>query len=182
MDMFCNQCQETGKGTGCEIAGVCGKSAEVANLQDLLIYTLKGISQIIIEGQVEVASLKELNHQLLKSLFMTITNANFDDAAFEKQINKIISMRDELRENVSITNFHDAALFQVSSMEDMLFKASYVDVFGAQLASSNNFSSRSKDIRRFGSQGRQGYSFSWSGDYFWYKGYGCLHPPCLEFG
>lgn len=141
MDMFCNQCQETGKGTGCEVEGVCGKTAEVANLQDLLIYTLKGISQIIQEGDLDVSHLQEVNHETLKSLFMTITNANFDDGAIERQIMKMTSLRDDLREKAILDQPHDAVLFQVTSMEDMLFKASYVDVFGAQLSSSSNFSS-----------------------------------------
>lgn len=141
MDMFCNQCQETGKGTGCDVEGACGKTAEVANLQDLLIYSLKGISQIVQEGNLDVSHLQEVNHETLKSLFMTITNANFDDESIGKQIIKMTSFRDELREKVILSEPHDAVLFQVTSMEDMLFKGSYVDVFGAQLSSSSDFSS-----------------------------------------
>ncbi len=51
MSMFCYQCQETAKGTGCEIKGVCGKNEEVAKLQDLLIYVTKGISELVVKGK-----------------------------------------------------------------------------------------------------------------------------------
>ena len=51
MSMFCYQCQETAGGKGCTVRGVCGKNEEVAKLQDLLIYTLKGISDIVIKGE-----------------------------------------------------------------------------------------------------------------------------------
>ena len=80
MSMFCFQCQETARGTGCEVRGVCGKTEEVAKLQDLLIYTLKGVSEIVVKGKLDIANLHDVNHQVLNSLFMTITNANFDDA------------------------------------------------------------------------------------------------------
>jgi hydroxylamine reductase len=84
--MFCYQCQETARNTGCDIKGVCGKNEEVANLQDLLIQTLKGISEIVVKGKVDVNSIEEMKHELLLSLFMTITNANFDQDAIDKQI------------------------------------------------------------------------------------------------
>src|SRR5665647_3352882 len=93
MGMFCYQCQETAKGTGCEIKGVCGKNEDVAKLQDLLIYTLKGISDLIIKESLDVNDLSEINHEVIKSLFMTITNANFDEGVFEKEIYKLIALR-----------------------------------------------------------------------------------------
>ena len=54
MSMFCFQCQETARGTGCEVRGVCGKTEEAAKLQDLLIYTLKGISQIVVKDKPDI--------------------------------------------------------------------------------------------------------------------------------
>ena len=97
MSMFCYQCQETAKGTGCEIRGVCGKTEEVAKLQDLLIYALKGISEIVVKGRLDVKELGQVNHEVLNSLFMTITNANFNTVAFEAQIKKVLTIRDQLR-------------------------------------------------------------------------------------
>ncbi|HZK62068.1 MAG TPA: hydroxylamine reductase [Anaerovoracaceae bacterium] len=128
MGMFCYQCQETAKGTGCEIKGVCGKNEDVAKLQDLLIYTLKGISDLIIKESLDVNDLSEINHEVIKSLFMTITNANFDEDAFEKEINKMIELRNKLKETVKLENFHDASTYKVSSREEMLTKASQIGV------------------------------------------------------
>lgn len=128
MSMFCFQCQETAKGKGCTVRGVCGKTEEVARLQDLLIYTLKGIAEIVVKGQLDIGKLGELNYEVLNSLFMTITNANFDDGAIEKQILKMLAFRDKLRESAAAGDLHDAATFTVSSRESMLEKAARVGV------------------------------------------------------
>ncbi|MCG1013333.1 hydroxylamine reductase [Tepidanaerobacter sp. GT38] len=132
MGMFCYQCQEAAKGIGCTIKGVCGKTEEVAKLQDLLIYTLKGISEIVQKGNLNAKDLDEINHEVLNALFMTITNANFDGEAIEREINKMISLRDQLRAKVKAENLHDAAVFQVDSKEAMLEKASSVGVLSTK--------------------------------------------------
>ncbi len=128
MSMFCFQCQETARGTGCEVRGVCGKTEEVAKLQDLLIYTLKGISQIVVKGKLDIGKLSDINHQMLNSLFMTITNANFDDTAIETQIKKMLLFRNQLREAAALDDLHDAATFVVDTRASMLDKASSVGV------------------------------------------------------
>jgi len=69
MGMFCYQCQETAKGTGCEVRGVCGKTEEVAKLQDLLIYSLKGLADIVQKGNYDAADLNKENHELLRGFF-----------------------------------------------------------------------------------------------------------------
>jgi len=130
--MFCYQCQETAKGTGCEVRGVCGKNEEVAKLQDLLIYVTKGISEIVVKGKVDVKSISEVNHEVLKSLFITITNANFDDGAIENQIHKMIEFRNELKKQLSGVNLGDAAEFEVSDRASMLDKASKVGVLSTE--------------------------------------------------
>lgn len=79
MGMFCYQCQETAKNSGCTIQGVCGKKADTANLQDKLIQQLKIIACTLKPSL-------ELGRFICNSLFMTITNANFDDARINKQI------------------------------------------------------------------------------------------------
>ena len=132
MSMFCFQCQETAKGTGCTIKGVCGKTEEVAKLQDLLLYTIKGISDLVVKGNLKVKEQGKINYEVLDSLFMTITNANFDDAAIEKEIKKMLVMRDELRRKVSANNLHDAATFKVQSRESMLEKASSIGVLATE--------------------------------------------------
>jgi hydroxylamine reductase len=132
MGMFCYQCQETARGKGCTIRGVCGKDEEVARLQDLLIYTLKGISEIVVKGELDVGNLGDTNYEVQSSLFMTITNANFDDGALEKQILKMIAIRDGLRESVSVKDLHDATTFTVDSRESMLEKAASVGVLATE--------------------------------------------------
>ena len=132
MSMFCYQCQETAKGIGCEVRGVCGKTEEVAKLQDLLIYTLKGISEIVVKGKLDVKGLGPTNHEVLKGLFMTITNANFDAAAFETEIKKLLTLRKMLKAKVAATNWQDAVTFEVDSKEAMLAKAASVGVLATQ--------------------------------------------------
>lgn len=128
MSMFCYQCQETAGGKGCTIRGVCGKSEEVAKLQDLLIYSLKGVAEVVVKGKLDVKELGEANFGTLTGLFMTITNANFDDEAIESHIIKTLAVRDELRASVKADDLHDAALFTVDSRVSMLEKAALVGV------------------------------------------------------
>jgi hydroxylamine reductase len=104
--MFCFQCQETMKGTGCTIAGVCGKHADTASLQDLLLYTVKGVS--IYSSQLrkvkpEDENLKNIYKYIINSLFITITNANFDNKAIIKEIRDGVELRNKLR-NILVKN------------------------------------------------------------------------------
>ena len=154
MSMFCYQCQETAKGTGCEIRGVCGKTEDVAKLQDLLIYTLKGIAEIVVKGKVDVAGLGPINHEVLSSLFMTITNANFDAAAFEVEIKKMLKLRNELRAKISAEKLHDAATFEVASKESMLEKAATVGV----LATKNEDVRSLRELITYGLKGMAAYA------------------------
>lgn len=128
MSMFCYQCQETAGGKGCTIRGVCGKNEEVAKLQDLLIYSLKGVAEVVVKGKLSVKDLDGANFLTLTGLFMTITNANFDDEAIESQIVKTLAVRDALRAPVDAPKMHDAASFTVDSRVSMLEKAALVGV------------------------------------------------------
>ncbi|SEU13227.1 hydroxylamine reductase [Lacrimispora sphenoides] len=132
MSMFCYQCQETAKNTGCTIKGVCGKNEEVAKLQDLLVYAVKGISEIVVKTKTNAAELHTINHEVLTSLFITITNANFDADAIEKQIVKVLGLRDQLAMDTGYNGNQDAAVFTVDSRESMLSKASLVGVLATE--------------------------------------------------
>ena len=95
--MFCFQCQETAKNTGCTVKGVCGKPEETANLQDLLIFTLKGIS-VYGEKLKELGAVDRSNDDFIaQCLFATITNANWDDARFTAMITESLQRRDQVR-------------------------------------------------------------------------------------
>lgn len=132
MGMFCYQCQETVKGTGCRVRGVCGKTENLAKLQDLLVYSLKGISEKVVKGKIDIGDLDELNYQTLSSLFMTITNANFDETSIENQIRKIIELRDDLSMTKKDIDLHDAATFVLGSQEKMMDKAASVGLMSTE--------------------------------------------------
>ncbi|MDD2190566.1 MAG: hydroxylamine reductase [Eubacteriales bacterium] len=151
--MFCFQCQETAKGTGCEVRGVCGKTEDVAKLQDLLIYSLKGIADIINKEKMDVSKLGNINHEVIKSLFMTITNANFDADALEKQIDEMILLRDSLKSKSASGSFHDAASFQAGSLEEKLKKAADIGVLSTQNEDIRSF----KEMNIYGLKGMAAY-------------------------
>ncbi|MGI6042496.1 MAG: hydroxylamine reductase [Candidatus Alectryocaccobium sp.] len=95
--MFCFQCQETARGTGCTAVGVCGKKPEVAGMQDLLIYVTKGLSFVTTELRNEGKTItKETNHLITVNLFTTITNANFNKNAIIERIKKTIELKERL--------------------------------------------------------------------------------------
>lgn len=128
--MFCFQCQETAGNKGCMFGGVCGKKPETANLQDLLIYVTKGLSEITTrlrsEGKEIPAAIDRL---ITTNLFMTITNANFDDDRFIERINETLSSRDELFEQLhDDTGLSDAASWQYRTAEERTLKADKVGV------------------------------------------------------
>ena len=128
--MFCFQCQETAGNKGCMFGGVCGKKPETANLQDLLIYVTKGLSEITTrlrsEGKEIPAAIDRL---ITTNLFMTITNANFDDDRFIDRINETLSSRDELFEQLhDDTGLSDAASWQYRTAEERTLTADKVGV------------------------------------------------------
>ena len=96
-EMFCFQCQETLNNSGCTIRGICGKTAEVANLQDLLVYLLKGISFWGTHGRSMQVIHEDTDLFVAKSLFATITNANFDENRMVELIKEAIERRESLR-------------------------------------------------------------------------------------
>ena len=95
--MFCYQCQETAKGTGCTMRGVCGKLPETAGLQDLLVYVTKGLSAVTTQLRAEGKEVSEqVNHLVSLNLFTTITNANFDDEAITAKIVETLTCKEQL--------------------------------------------------------------------------------------
>ena len=131
MSMFCYQCQETAKNEGCTIAGVCGKKSDTANLQDLLIYVLRGIS-IYGEKAKELGEAeKKAGLFIAQSLFTTITNANFDNERFIVQIKEGLKIRDELKAKYGDKiegELHDSAVWFSDDAEEFHQKAAEVGV------------------------------------------------------
>ncbi|MBM7555887.1 hydroxylamine reductase [Halanaerobacter jeridensis] len=100
MSMFCYQCEETAKGEGCTVQGVCGKTDTVANLQDLLVYLLKGISVYGVKAEELGIKDEQAGEFIMESLFATITNANFAEDDFVELIEEAFEVREEVKEEL----------------------------------------------------------------------------------
>ena len=98
--MFCFQCEQTAQGKGCTKIGVCGKQPDVAALQDLLIYAIKGLSQVAVEGHKVGINDKDVNVFTCEAVFSTLTNVDFDPDRFVNLLRKCVGLRDELKEKV----------------------------------------------------------------------------------
>ena len=136
--MFCFQCQETSRNTGCTVKGVCGKTADVANLQDLLVFICKGISHYSVPLRAMGVENNEVNKFITDSLFMTITNANFDRERFVKRIGTAIDLRDSVRalfvsKGGKIEDIkYEGAFWSSKNVEEMERKALEVGVLSTE--------------------------------------------------
>ncbi len=117
--MFCYQCQETAGNKGCTKVGVCGKNADLANMQDLLIYVTKGISEVTTRLRKEGKNItKKVNHYITLNLFTTITNANFDEEVFYARVKETLAIKNELMEQLTnIVGLSKAALWDAAVNE-----------------------------------------------------------------
>lgn len=97
MGMFCYQCEQTAKGTGCTIAGVCGKDARTAALQDLLVHATKGISMYAHRAREFGASDREVDVFTIEALFATVTNVDFDPERLLGMLVKAAEIKDKAR-------------------------------------------------------------------------------------
>src|SRR3989339_457193 len=156
-DMFCYQCQETAKGTGCTVKGVCGKEAVVAESQDALIYVLKGIAvlseKVKEKGDVD----KKYTDYIKKALFATITNANFDNEKIKEYIAEGIALRKELQAvlgNNAVKGLHAAASWNYTSEVDLANKAKSVGV----LSTGNEDIRSLRELLIYGLKGIAAYS------------------------
>lgn len=126
--MFCFQCQETAGGRGCTVRGVCGKTPPVAGMQDLLVYVTKGLGVVTTKRREAGQDVPEAADRLVtENLFVTITNANFDEEAIADRVAQTIALRDELRETLGDAALPDAATWQ-GPREAYMAKAATVGV------------------------------------------------------
>ena len=160
MSMFCYQCQETAGCKGCTSRGVCGKTSDVANLQDLLIYVVKGIS--IYDLKAEEAGIKnnEVNKFIMDALFSTITNANFSREDFIARIKDAIALRDSIKDelvknNVQIDDIKDdCALWNGTRVEEFESKSATVGI----LATENEDVRSLRELLTYGIKGMAAYA------------------------
>ena len=139
MSMFCFQCQETAGCKGCTVRGVCGKTEDVAKIQDLLIFVTKGLATVVNEGRKVGIVDKKVNRMIIDNLFITITNANFDFKAIEKRVKDTLVAREELKERVQAkggnpvgSDFKGCATWTATTSEEMMEKASQVGVLATE--------------------------------------------------
>lgn len=157
--MFCFQCQEAAKGTGCTIQGVCGKTSEVANLQDLLVYTLKGISIFARKGRELGMTDSVTDKFIIESLFATITNANFVPEAFTSAVRRGLQLRDQWSSRLKLAGAtaeladHDAALWTAETDEELIAKSETVGV----LATENEDVRSLRELLTYGLKGMAAY-------------------------
>ncbi|MGV3026993.1 hydroxylamine reductase [Clostridium thermobutyricum] len=139
MGMFCFQCQETAGCKGCTVRGVCGKTEDVAKIQDLLVYVTKGLATVAVEGRKVGVVSKVVDKYIVENLFITITNANFDFKAIEARVKETLSLREELKEEVSAkggnpvgADLKGCATWIGSTSEEFLNKANEVGVLSTE--------------------------------------------------
>ena len=153
--MFCFQCQETAGCTGCTKFGVCGKSPDLARMQDLLVYATKGLSEVTTrlrkEGK-EISS--EINHFITLNLFTTITNANFDDEVFYERVKRTLEIKEELLNLLSNKEaLSEAATWSASTREEYDEKSTKVGV----LATKNEDIRSLRELITYGLKGLSAY-------------------------
>ncbi|MEZ7874193.1 MAG: hydroxylamine reductase [Bacteroidales bacterium] len=158
--MFCFQCQEAAKNTGCTVNGVCGKPADVANLQDLLIFLCKGISHFTVRLREKGVESNEVNKFVVDSLFMTITNANFDRERFITRVRQAIDLREAVKAlyvskggDISEISF-EGAFWASKEESDMDAKALEVGV----LATENEDVRSLRELTIYGLKGMAAYA------------------------
>jgi len=158
--MFCFQCQETAKGTGCTISGVCGKNEKVANMQELLLYVLKGISFYSTKSRELGIENDKVNKFVFDGLFMTITNANFDYDRFVVKIREGLQLRDEVKAAYLKAGgrlperLHESATWTGTTVEE--FEAKNISV--GVLATSNEDVRSLRELVIYGIKGMAAYT------------------------
>ena len=157
-NMFCYQCQETAGNKGCTKVGVCGKSADLANMQDLLIYVTKGLSEVTTRLRSEGKEVsKEVNHFVTLNLFTTITNANFDDEVFYARVKETVAMKNELMAKLdNKENLTAAAMWNIEDGVELKEKAESKEV--GVLATGNEDVRSLRELITYGLKGLSAYS------------------------
>jgi hydroxylamine reductase len=168
MSMFCFQCQEAAKGTGCTIKGVCGKTDDVAGLQDTLMFVLKGISIYTTAARKAGIEKPGINKFIVDSLFATITNANFDRDVFVRKIQEGLEIRNKLRLELEKEGIkpeeplHESAIWQAFTADEFERKAQTIGV----LATENEDIRSLRELVIYGVKGMAAYTeHAWNLDH-----------------
>lgn len=160
--MFCNQCEQTAQGLGCTVHGVCGKNSEVAALQDLLIYTLKGIAILAPTARKNQVLTDDIDQFTVKAAFATLTNVNFDPQRFVELIHRAASIREKLKaalttQDLTTYNQESVVFTPAKTLKDMITQGQTV---GLKADVSDNPDIQSlHQIIQFGVKGIAAYTY-----------------------
>ena len=154
MSMFCYQCQETAGCKGCTVKGVCGKTEDLAKLQDLLVYIVRGISAVSTKAREVGVIDKNVDNFIVESLFATITNANFDKNVFVSRAKEGLALREALKvkaknAGADLANLPEAAMWTGETEEALNAKAGTVGV----LATENEDVRSLRELITYGAKG-----------------------------
>ena len=153
--MFCYQCQETAGCKGCTVRGVCGKTADVAAMQDLLVYVTKGLSAVTTALRAEGKEVSaQVNHLVTVNLFTTITNANFDKDAIKDRVTKTLAVKKDLLGSLASENGLPQAALWNGSEDEYETKAALVGV----LATENEDIRSLRELITYGVKGLAAYT------------------------
>lgn len=111
--MFCNQCEQTAHGAGCDKFGVCGKSPEIAAIHDSIVYALRGLAIVGLEAETRGADIMPAGRLLVAALFSTITNVNFDAGPLREMLSNIVDMRKYLANQAGVKSKQAAANYEI---------------------------------------------------------------------
>lgn len=128
-EMFCYQCQETAKNIACTKKGVCGKTSDVANIEDLLVWVTKGLGEILTRMRKENKDIKNLHSYVNNNLFTTITNANFHYEDLLEKVKETIDLNQKLIEGLDDKeNLSKAALYNEKNDDELKLKSQIIGV------------------------------------------------------
>jgi hydroxylamine reductase len=160
-EMFCWQCEQTAQGTGCSTFGVCGKSPEVANLQDLLIYALRGLSQVVLEARKVGVKDEKTDLFIAEAAFVTLTNVSFDPDSITRYLNWTVEARETLKKKVATaggkTDFGPVANLTLEKSVDGMVKQA--KPFGIQADTDNSDLRGLHWLLTYGIKGVAAYAF-----------------------
>ena len=133
MSMFCNQCEQTAKGTGCTTIGVCGKQPDVSALQDLTVYALRGLALVALEARKKGIVDNEVDAFTARILFTTLTNVNFDPARFNTFVRDVVSKRKALAAKAGVSFASGPAAFEpAATVEGLVTQAEVASLTAGQ--------------------------------------------------
>ena len=128
-EMFCYQCQETAKNIACTKRGVCGKTSDVANIEDLLVWVTKGLGEILTRMRKENKDISDLHSYVNNNLFTTITNANFHYEDLLGKVKETIDLNQKLIKGLDDKeNLSKAALYNEKDDDELKLKSQIIGV------------------------------------------------------